>query len=297
MIFGNLLTAMVTPFKADLSVDYQRTAELAKRLVADGSEGLVVAGTTGESPTLTEGEKLTLFRTVMEAVGDRASVIAGTGTYNTAESVHLTQEAEKVGVHGALLVCPYYNRPPQEGLYQHFKAVADSTSLPIILYNIPSRTGRNIEPPTVKRLAEIENIVAIKESSGDMAQISVLSRSLPKTFAIYSGNDEDTLPLMSLGGVGIISVASHVAGAQMREMIQAFLNGDTAKATAIHLRLFPLFKALFPPTSVNPAPVKCALRLVGFDVGSLRLPLVPCDSATENALREALGQLGLLPTG
>jgi 4-hydroxy-tetrahydrodipicolinate synthase len=291
MRFGNLLTAMVTPFKQDLSVDYDRAAELAKRLVAEGSDGLVVAGTTGESPTLTNDEKLALFRTVLDAVGERASVIAGTGNYNTQESIYLTKEAEKIGVHGAMLVCPYYNRPPQEGLYQHFKTIANSTSLPIVLYNVPSRTGRNIEPLTVKRLSEVENIIALKEASGDMSQVSTLARSLPKTFSIYSGNDEDTLAMMALGGVGVISVASHVAGPQIKEMIGAFLKGDVCKASELHLRLFPLFKALFPPTSVNPAPVKCALRLVGFDVGPLRLPLVPCEKSAEEALRNALQEL------
>ena len=296
MKFGNLITAMVTPFKQDSGVDYGRAAELAKRLVEDGSDGLVVAGTTGESPTLTDDEKLTLFKTVMEAVGGRAAVIAGTGNYNTRESIHLTQEAEKLGVHGAMLVCPYYNRPPQEGLYQHFKTIADSTSLPIILYNVPSRTGRNIEPTTVVRLAEVENIIAIKEAAGDMAQISVLARSLPEDFVIYSGNDEDTLPMMALGGIGIISVASHVAGTLIKQMIVAFLDRDTAKAAELHLRLFPLFKALFPATSVNPAPVKCALRLVGFDVGPLRLPLVPCDQDVEDTLRQALEELALIPS-
>jgi 4-hydroxy-tetrahydrodipicolinate synthase len=295
MEFGNLITAMVTPFNQDFSVDYKRAAELAKRLVEDGSEGLVVAGTTGESPTLTEEEKLRLCETTLEAVGDRASIIAGTGTYNTQESIHLTKEAEKIGVHGAMLVCPYYNRPPQEGLYQHFKAIADSTSLPIIIYNIPIRTGRNIEPSTVKRLAESENIVAIKEAACDMAQVSTLARSLPKTFAIYSGNDEDTLPMLALGAVGVISVASHVAGSLIKDMIGAFLSGDTAKATELHLRLFPLFKALFPPASVNPCPVKCSLRLVGFDVGPVRLPLVPCDKAVEDGLRHALREVGLIP--
>lgn len=295
MTFGSLVTAMVTPFKQDLSVDYEKAAELANRLLDDGSDGVVVAGTTGECPTLEKEEKLNLCRVVLGAIGDRGQVIAGTGNYNTEESIHLTKEAEKIGVHGAMLVCPYYNRPPQEGLFQHFKAVADSTSLPIILYNIPSRTGRNIEPSTVKRLTEVRNIVGIKEASGDMSHVSSLARSLPKAFAIYSGNDEDTLPIMALGGVGVISVASHVAGTLIKRTIQAFSDGRTQEATELHLRLFPLFKSLFPPTSPNPAPIKCALRLVGCDVGSLRLPLVPCDRPVEEAIGQALKELDLLP--
>lgn len=294
MQLGTLLTAIVTPMNADLSVDFSRAQALAKKLVAEGSDGLVVAGTTGESPTLTEQEKIRLFEVVLGAVGDRACVVAGTGNYNTAESIHLTKEAQKVGAHAAMLVCPYYNKPPQEGLYQHFKAIADSTSLPIIIYNIPGRTSCNIDPPTVARLAKIESIVALKEASGLMTQVSQVAREMPPSFRIYSGNDEDTLPIMALGGVGVISVVSHLAGDHVRAMIDAFHAGDVKHAREVHFRLFPLFKVLFMPGSVSPAPVKSALRIAGFDPGPLRPPLISCTSEQEHTIEKVLRDLSLV---
>lgn len=288
---GNLLTAMVTPMREDGSIDPALAGKLAQRLVANGSDGVVVCGTTGESPTLTDEEKVSLYRAVADAIGGQAIVVAGTGTNDTKRSIELTQEAEKAGVDGIMLVVPYYNKPPQEGLYQHFRAIAESTSLPILLYNVPSRTSCNLLPETVARLAEIDNIVAIKESVGNMDQVSELRRLLPSDFAIYSGDDSMTLPMMAIGGKGVISVASHVAGNQIREMISAFERGDLRMAQRIHLELFPLFRALFVTT--NPIPVKRALNLIGFPAGPTRLPLVPMSEEDEAVLRQALKGYGL----
>ncbi|MBE3578194.1 MAG: 4-hydroxy-tetrahydrodipicolinate synthase [Limnochordales bacterium] len=291
-VFGRLITAMVTPFDKDLAVDYGRAAALARRLVETGSDGVVVCGTTGESPTLTREEKLNLFRTVAEAIGGKAMVIAGTGTNSTRDTIELSQAAEKAGVDGLLLVVPYYNKPPQEALYQHFQAVARSTSLPIMLYNVPGRTGTNLAPETVARLAEIENIRAIKEAAGNLDQVSELRRLVPDDFAIYSGDDSLTLPMLALGAAGVVSVASHLVGRRLREMIDSFLAGKVAEATRIHLELFPLFRALFLTT--NPIPVKRMLQLVGEDMGGLRPPLMPATPAETERLRAVLQQLGLI---
>lgn len=290
--FGRLLTAMVTPLDKDLSVDYDQAKKLARYLVESGSEGLVVAGTTGESPTLTKDEKIELFRVVVEEVGGKAVVIAGTGGNNTADSVALTQVAEKVGVDGVMLVGPYYNKPSQEGLYQHFKTVAESTDLPVMLYNIPGRTSVNILPSTVERLAQIENIVAIKEASGSLDQVSELRRILPDSFAIYSGDDSMTLPIMALGGKGIVSVAAHVVGPKIKDMINAFTSGNITMATKLHIELFPVFKAMFVTT--NPVPVKAALNMLGRQVGSPRLPLVEASEAEKETIKNALAAQGLL---
>lgn len=290
--FGRILTAMVTPFGKDLSVDYAQAKKLARYLVESGSEGLVVAGTTGESPTLTKEEKIELFRVIVEEVGGKAAVIAGTGGNNTAESVALTRAAEKVGVDGVMLVGPYYNKPSQEGLYQHFKTVAESTDLPVMLYNIPGRTAVNILPSTVERLAQVENIVAIKEASGSLDQVSELRRILPDSFAIYSGDDSMTLPIMALGGKGVISVAAHVVGPKIKEMINAFTSGNITMATKLHIELFPVFKAMFITT--NPVPVKAALNLLGWQVGSPRLPLVEANETEKDTLKKVLSDQGLL---
>ncbi len=293
--FGRLLTAMVTPFAETSEVDYEKAARLAQRLLDTGSEGIVVAGTTGESPTLTNEEKLALFRTITEAVGDAAAVIAGTGSNNTRASVELTKAAEATGVDGAMLVGPYYNKPPQEGLYQHFRTVAEATRLPVIVYNVPSRTSRNIDPATVVRLAQdVPNIVAVKEAPAGMENASELCAAVPEGFLVYSGDDSVYLPMLAVGGHGVISVASHVCGPQMAEMTQRFLAGDGPAAARIHQRLFPVFRALFPPTSVNPAPVKSALRLTGFDPGGVRLPLVETTAADLERLRAAMDAAGLL---
>jgi 4-hydroxy-tetrahydrodipicolinate synthase len=291
--FGYVITAMVTPMDRQLAVDYDRAAALAKRLVDSGSDGLVVCGTTGESPTLTDEEKVRLFRTVREAVGGRAKVIAGTGTYNTAHSIHLTHEAERAGCDGVLLVNPYYNKPSQEGLYQHFKAVAESTQLPVMLYNIQSRTSVNCEPATIARLAEIRNIVAVKEASGSLDQMSQIRKLTPPEFHLYSGDDSLTLPLLAVGGTGVVSVAGHLAGREIKAMIQAFQAGDIRQALGLHLRLWPLFKVLFITT--NPTPVKAALALAGFDAGGLRLPLVDATAKEREQIAAVLKDLALLP--
>lgn len=290
---GRLITAMVTPFNDDMSVNYDEAAKLAEYVVGTGSDGVLVAGTTGESPTLTDEEKLELFRVVKEAVGDRAKVIAGTGNYCTRESIELTRQAEEIGVDAVLLVCPYYNRPSQEGLYRHFRAVAEATSLPVILYNIPSRTGRNIEPETVLRLAnDVPNIVGIKEASGDMKQVAKICAEAPDRFAVWSGNDEDTIHILALGGVGVISVASHIVGSDLKRMIEAFISGDVVTAREIHLNLMPFIRALFPPTSSNPSPIKAALNMIGFKVGEPRLPLVGVTEKEKEELRRQLIRLG-----
>lgn len=291
--FGQVITAMVTPMDRTLAVDYDRAAALAKRLVDSASDGLVVCGTTGEAPTLTDDEKIRLFRTIREAVGPRAKVIAGTGTYDTAHSVHLTREAERVGCDGVLLVNPYYNKPSQEGLYRHFKTVAESTSLPVMLYNIQGRTSVNCEPATIARLAEVPNIVAVKEASGSLDQISQIRKLTPPEFHLYSGDDSLTLPLLAVGGTGVVSVASHLVGREIKAMIQAYQAGEIRQAQALHFRLWPLFKVLFITT--NPVPVKAALALSGFDVGGLRLPLVEASVKEREAIGAVLKELALIP--
>jgi len=291
--FGRVITAMVTPMDRNLAVDYGKAVALAKRLVETGSQGLVVCGTTGESPTLTDDEKVRLFRIVKEAVGDRTAVIAGTGTYNTAHSIHLTREAERAGCDGVLLVNPYYNKPSQEGMYQHFKAIAESTRLPVMLYNIQGRTSVNCEPATIARLAEVPNIVAVKEASGSLDQISQIRKLTPPEFQLYSGDDSLTLPLLAVGGVGVVSVAGHIAGREIREMIDAFFAGNVRRATELHLRLWPLFKVLF--ITSNPTPVKAALAIAGFDVGGLRLPLIEATAKEREQIAGVLEALALAP--
>lgn len=290
--FGRMLTAMVTPLEKDMAVNYGLARKLARHLAESGSDGLVVAGTTGESPTLSREEKIELFRVIVEEVGGRVSVLAGTGSNDTASSVALTQAAEKVGVDGVMVVAPYYNKPSQEGLYQHFKTIAESTNLPVLLYNIPGRTGVNVLPATVARLAEIENIVAIKEAAGSMDQVSELRRLLVDHFSIYSGDDSLTLPVLSLGGKGVVSVASHIAGMRLKEMINAFMSGNVTLATQIHLGLYPLFKGLF--ITSNPVPVKAALNMLGYQVGPPRLPLVEATPAEKESIKKVLAELKLL---
>ncbi|MHB1042113.1 MAG: 4-hydroxy-tetrahydrodipicolinate synthase [Eubacteriales bacterium] len=290
--FGRVLTAMVTPFNKDLSVNYGQARKLASYLVDNGSEGLVVSGTTGESPTLSKEEKIELFRVVVEEVGGKATVIAGTGTYSTAESIALTRAAEKVGVDGVMLVAPYYNKPSQEGLYQHFKAVAKSTNLPVMLYNIPGRTSVNVLPPTIVRLSEVPNIVAVKEASGSLDQVGELRRSLPDYFSIYSGDDSMTLPILSLGGKGVVSVVGHLVGLRIREMINAYTSGNTKLATQIHLELFPIFKGMF--ITSNPVPVKAALNMRGMEVGGPRLPLVEATAAEKETIKNTLVNMKLI---
>ena len=290
--FGRILTAMVTPFHDDLSVNYQAAASLAKHLVANGNDGLVVAGSTGEAATLSKEEKLKLFATVLDAVGDKATVIVGTGSNDTRASISLTQDAEKLGVHGSLVVGPYYNKPPQEGYYQHFKAIADNTGLPLIVYNVPGRTASNILPATIARLAQIKNIVAVKESSGNLDQVSEIVRSVPKDFMVYSGDDSLTLPILSVGGVGVVSVAGHIVAKRMQNMISAFFAGDVATARDIHLELLPFFKVIFITT--NPIPVKTAVNIAGLGAGPLRQPLIAATAAETEQIKKVMQEIGAL---
>lgn len=293
--FGRVLTAMITPFKEDGSVNYAVAEKLAAHLASHGTDAIVVCGTTGESPTLTWDEEYQLFQVVQQAVAGKAKVIAGTGSNSTTEAIAATQKAAKIGLDGSLQVVPYYNKPPQEGLYQHFKTIAGAVpDLPLMLYNIPGRTGQNLLPETVARLAEIPNIVAIKEASGNLDQVSQVRHATPEEFQIYSGDDSLTLPMLAVGAVGVVSVASHLVGEQLQEMIEAFAAGKTSKATQIHLQLFPLFKALF--TTTNPIPVKAALKLQGWDVGSTRLPLCDPPAEVSQTLSTVLKELSLLQT-
>ncbi|WP_147532182.1 4-hydroxy-tetrahydrodipicolinate synthase [Bacillus marasmi] len=272
-IFGRVSTAMVTPFDKNGHIDFTKTTQLVNYLIENGTDSLVVAGTTGESPTLSKEEKVALFQHVVQVVNKRVPVIAGTGSYNTHESVELTKKAEQVGVDAIMLVGPYYNKPNQEGLYQHFKTIAESTNLPVMVYNIPGRSVVNILPETIIRLSAIPNIVAVKEASGDLNAMTKIIAETADDFHLYSGDDGLTIPVLSIGGAGVISVASHVIGKEMQEMVQAFLNGEREKAAKLHQQLLPVMVGLFK--APNPVPVKTALQLKGLDVGSVRLPLVP----------------------
>jgi 4-hydroxy-tetrahydrodipicolinate synthase len=281
---------MVTPFDNNGNIDFQKTEKLVEYLIHHGTDSIVVAGTTGESPTLTTEEKLALFKHVVSVVNKRVPVIAGTGTNNTRASIELTKKAEQTGVDAIMLVTPYYNKPNQEGIYQHFKAIAESTHLPVMLYNVPGRTSSSIAPETVIRLSEIDNIVAIKEASGDLDNMAKIIEKTPDDFALYTGDDSLTLPTLSIGGDGVISVASHVVGDEMQEMIQAFLSGDVKKAGSLHRRLLPLMKELFK--APNPVPVKAALQIKGLDVGPVRLPLVPLTTDERTSLAAVIHELG-----
>ena len=284
--FGRLLTAMVTPFTAEGKVDYSQAKKLARALLDSGSDGVVVSGTTGECPTLTAEEKLRLYAEVKSEIGSQGTVVAGTGSYSTAESIELTRQAEKVGVDGCLLVVPYYSRPTQEGLYYHFQSIASSTGLPCILYNVPSRTVTNLNAETTIKLSKINNIVGIKEASANLSQIADIIQGVDNDFLVYSGNDSDTLPVLALGGYGVISVASHIVGMQIRQMIMSFLNGKAEEAARIHRELLPLVNALF--VIGNPMPVKYALNYLGFPVGRPRLPLTEPDEKARVLIDNAL---------
>ncbi|CDN11895.1 Dihydrodipicolinate synthase [Richelia intracellularis] len=291
--FGRVLTAMITPFKSDGSVDYDVAGNLAAHLVDNGTDTLVICGTTGESPTLTWEEEYYLFQVALEAIAGKGKVIAGCGSNSTKEAIAATEKAAKMGVHGALQVVPYYNKPPQEGLYQHFQAIAQaSPELPLLLYNVPGRTGQNLNSDTVVQLAKIDNIVAIKEASGNLDQVSAIRRLAPPEFQIYSGDDSLTLPMLAIGAKGVVSVASHLVGKELQQMIKAFSEGDTNLASQIHLRFFPLFKVLFATTS--PIPVKKALEIQGWKVGSPRPPLWEISSAISKELENVLKELSLI---
>jgi len=275
---GRLITAMVTPMDEQGRVDYDEAKRLALALVESGSDGFVVTGTTGESPTLTTEERLKLYVEIKSAVGDRAAVIAGTTNYNTAESIELSKEAERDGADAILMTVPYYNKPPQEGLYQHFKAIAESVHIPGVLYNVPSRTSLNMTSETTVRLSEIDNIVGVKEASSDMGQIATIIRDAKDGFKVWSGNDDETFHIMSMGGYGVVSVVAHLVGKQIKAMMGMILEGEIEKAAAEHRRLYDIFKGMFVVT--NPIPVKYSVRKAGYNVGDPRLPLVSPDEAT-----------------
>ena len=283
---GRLLTAMVTPFNSKGEVDYRQARKLAQALLDSGSNGVVVCGTTGESPTVSSEEKLRLFAEVKSQVAGKGAVVANTGNYDTRESQKLTREAEKVGVDACLLVVPYYNRPTQQGLLEHFKAIASATALPCILYNVPSRTVTSIAAETVIKLSQIDNIVGIKEASGNLGAIAGIIAGAGEDFLVYSGNDSDTFPIMALGGYGVISVASHLVGKQIKVMIEKFLGGEVGEAARIHRDLLPLMDALF--ILPNPVPVKYALNYLGFPVGKPRLPLVEPDEKSAQTIQATL---------
>jgi len=284
--FGTVVTAMVTPMKADGAIDLDETKRLAQWLVEHGSGGLVVCGTTGEGPTLTDTEKLSLFAAVASAVRGKAKVIANTGGNDTRRSVEFTKQAAECGVDGALVVGPYYNKPPQAGLIEHFTAIADATALPIMIYNIPGRTAVNIVPDTIVALSAHPNIVAVKESSGDLMQIAEICARAPHGFEVYSGDDHLALPVASIGGVGVVSVASHLAGDDIKSMLDLHSAGDVEAAASIHQRLLPLIRAIFATTS--PIPVKAAVERLGFSVGRCRLPLCTLTSEQQRALDAAI---------
>lgn len=292
MNFGKVLTAMVTPFDSQGNVNLEQTTVLIEHLLANGTDGIVVSGTTGESPTLTIEEKVSLFKHVVELVNKRVPVLAGTGSYNTKASVELTIEAEACGVDGIMLVNPYYNKPNQGGLYEHFSTIAHETSLPVMLYNIPSRSAVKMTTETVVELSKIDNIVSIKEASGDLDQVSEIIEKTDDDFSVYSGDDSSALPILSLGGDGVVSVASHIIGSDMQSMVDAFNAGDVKKAAAIHRQLLPVMKGLFKAPS--PAPVKAALRMKGIDVGSVRLPLVDVTEEEATNLHHLMKQLELV---
>lgn len=289
--YGSLIVALVTPFGPGLEVDYSKARALAARLVSEGCDGVVVSGTTGESPTLTPEEKMRLVAEIKDELRGMARVWAGTSGYNTKESVELTRRAEAAGADGILAVTPYYNKPSQEGLYRHFRAISEETALPIMLYNVPGRTGVNMIPETVLRLAELRNVVAVKEASGNIDQSSHILASCPEGFYVFSGDDSLTLPILAVGGSGVVSVAAHVVARRLRDMLDFYREGELTKARDIHLRLYRLFKVLFITT--NPVPVKTVLELLGNPCGGFRLPLCPPDEREKAQIARVLVDLGL----
>lgn len=286
--WGRLITAMVTPFDEKLNVDYNEAVALAKRLEKEGSTALVVTGTTGEAPTLTSEEKFKLYQEIKGNVD--IPIIAGVGTNSTKNTVSNAIDAMAAGAEGILVVVPYYNKPDQDSLYEHFREVADSVDMPIMMYNVPGRTGCNLLPETVEKLSKIENIVSLKEASGNIIQLSEIIKKVPEEFTVYSGDDVMLLPSLSVGAYGIVSVCSHVVGAEMKEMIDSFISGDILKAKEIHLKLLNIFQRLF--IIANPIPVKAALNMMGYQVGGVRLPLTEAREYVLKELRKELGDLG-----
>jgi 4-hydroxy-tetrahydrodipicolinate synthase len=288
-VLGEILTAIVTPFKRNGSVDLERFRSLASHLVDNGSDGLVVTGTTGESPTLSDDERFALYEAAVAEVGDRASVVAGTGTYSTAHSVHLTEQAKELGVDGFLVVTPYYNKPPVRGIVEHFKAIAAVTDLPIVVYNIPGRVVLNLEPEAIAQLAEIPNVTAVKQANADIEQAR---RIVELGLDLYAGDDDIVFPFLEVGGVGGVCVHTHVVGPQVKEMVRLYRSGDVEGARALDEELRPSIDLL--RVVPNPIAIKCALDLLGHDVGGSRLPLVEASEEERDAVRGCLERLGLL---
>lgn len=285
--WGHLITAMVTPFDNEGRLDLEKAANLAKKLEKEGSSALVLAGTTGESPTLTDEERLALFATVKSAV--QIPVIANVGSNNTKKSAVLAEKVRKTGIDGVMAVVPYYNKPNKQGLYAHYQAVAEAAQLPVMVYNVPGRTGLNMDADTLLQIAEIPNISCLKEATGEFDKISRIVKEAPVGFRVYTGEDLLTLPVLAIGGYGVVSVAAHVAGKQMKAMIDYYLTGRVKEAQRIHLGLIAIYNSLFMTS--NPIPVKAALKLTGFDVGSLRLPLVEADETVREKLTQDLKNL------
>jgi 4-hydroxy-tetrahydrodipicolinate synthase len=283
---GRVLTAMVTPFQASGEVDYEQAKKLALALLDAGNDGIVAAGTTGEAPTLSWEEELQLFRELKKAIGDQGTLVAYTGSNSTHEAIEATKDAEKIGVDACLSVVPYYNKPNQEGVYQHFKAIAAATSLPVIMYNIPGRVVVNMAPETIGRLSQIDNIVGVKEASGNIEHVAQTLNAAREDFLIWSGNDNDTFPIMALGGYGVIGVTTHLVGKQVKRMMDIILSDKITEAAALHRHMVPLVNAMF--AAPNPAPVKYALNYLGFQVGDPRLPLLPPDEKVAALIRETL---------
>ncbi len=286
MNFGRVSTAMVTPFDRKGNIDFNKTTQLINYLIEHGTDSLVIAGTTGESPTLTKEEKLALFRHAVKIADGRIPVIAGTGSNNTKESIDLSKKAEAIGVDAIMLVAPYYSKPSQEGMFLHFKEVADAVSLPVMLYNVPGRSAVTISPDTIIRLSGVPNIMSVKEASGDLGAMTKIIASTADDFLVYCGDDGLTLPALSIGADGIVSVASHIIGKEMQQMAEAHLSGDTSRAAKLHQELLPLMEGLFATPS--PGPVKTALQLKGLDVGSVRLPLIPLTEDERKSLSKLL---------
>lgn len=286
MNFGHVLTAMVTPFDQNGEVDFEAAEALVNYLIANGSDGLVVAGTTGESPTLTTDEKLELLKCVIETADGRVPIIAGTGSNNTRASIDLSKQAEQMGADGIMLVTPYYNKPSQEGLFQHFKTIADTVSLPVMLYNVPGRSVVKMSVETIVRLSQVNNVVSIKDASGDLDSMAEIISQTTNDFTLYSGDDGLALPVLSIGGSGVISVSSHIIGSEIQQMVQNFKNGNVQDAAAIHRTLLPVMNALFAQPS--PSPVKEALNMKGISVGDVRLPMIPLNDDEKKELQRVL---------
>lgn len=285
--WGRLITAMATPFNNDKKVNFKIAQQLARKLEEDGSSALVIAGTTGESPTLTNDEKIELLHSVKEAIN--IPIIANVGSNNTEASVNLAAQVKKIGIDGVMAVVPYYNKPNKKGLLEHFQAIGEAADLPVLAYNVPGRTGTNMDLDTLLALTELPNIVALKEATNEFDKISLLIKSAPANFSIYTGEDALTLPILSIGGYGVVSVAAHIVGKEMKKMIDYYLKGQVLKAQEIHLNLSPIYKKLF--LTANPIPLKAALKLIGLDAGPLRLPLVEADDYIIEELKKSLTEL------